>query len=308
MRSVLKLNRQSSSPNKLQDTKKKAFIVIGLATVLGLGWGFGLLATSSDLKAVTLVFQIIFSIFVGCQGLLLFILHGLQSAEARKEWKLWFSKISSKSMKLYTVVRSSSMMPLSEARPSSQPTSPSSSMYEMSDISKGSTLPRARKDQMELSVEEKLGNETLEAKESPQPTRKQSLVQKAIQSLTPGKHAQYDFLQGSETPPTLRKEPVVLMTVCESSAEDQTDSTTAEATTSGDQQENEGHTVPPASHVGLFYHHSLGEVKNMMFSRQVKVPHPLTGRSSSRKSTVTPSCQKALTTLLQKNLKLKACL
>jgi len=118
-------------------------------------------------------------------------------------------------------------------------------MYEMSDISKGSTLPRARKDQMELSVEEKLGNETLEAKESPQPTRKQSLVQKAIQSLTPGKHAQYDFLQGSETPPTLRKEPVVLMTVCESSAEDQTDSTTAEATTSGDQQENEGHTVPP---------------------------------------------------------------
>ena len=244
MRSVFKLNTKSTNPDKLQEAKKKAFIAIGLATVLGLGWGFGLLATSSDLRGLTLAFQIIFSIFVGCQGLLLFVLHGLRSAEARKEWKLWLSKISNKSVQLYTVARSSSTMPLSEARPSSTPTSPSSSMYEMSDISKGSTLPRAKKDQMELPAEEKQGGKSLEAKESVQPTRKQSLVQKAIQSLTPGKHAQYDFLQGSETPPTARKEPVVLhmTTVCESSTEDQIDSATSEAKTSGDQQE--GQAVP----------------------------------------------------------------
>ena len=223
MRSVFKLNTKSTNPDKLQEAKKKAFIAIGLATVLGLGWGFGLLATSSDLRGLTLAFQIIFSIFVGCQGLLLFVLHGLRSAEARKEWKMWFSTVSNKSVQLYTDARSSSMMTLPRAKRSSNPTSPKSSVYEMSDISKGSTLPRARKaseDQMEVSAKEK---QTLEANE---PIHKQNL---GIQSPTRGKHVQ----EGSEIPPA------VMTTVCESLAEDQIDHATSEATTSGDQQQNE---------------------------------------------------------------------
>ena len=231
VRSVFKLNRPSSNPNKLQDTKKKAFIAIGLATVLGLGWGFGLLATSSDLREVTLAFQIIFSIFVGCQGLLLFILHGLRSVEARKVWKLWFSTISNKSVQLYSDARSSSMMTLPRARKSSNPTSPLSSVYEMSDISKGNTLPRARKaseDQMEVSAKEK------EAKESLPPICKQNLVENAIQILADSKPTQEENEMSIST-----KEPVVMTTICESSVEYQIDHANSEASTSRDQQQNE---------------------------------------------------------------------
>jgi len=226
VRSVFKLNRPSSNPNKLQDTKKKAFIAIGLATVLGLGWGFGLLATSSDLREVTLAFQIIFSIFVGCQGLLLFILHGLRSVEARKVWKLWFSTILNKSVQLYSDARSRAMMTLPRARKSSNPTSPLSSVYEMSDISKGNTLPWARKaseDQMEVS-----------AKESLPPICKQNLVENAIQSLADGKSTQEEGEMSIST-----KEPVVMTTICESSVEYQIDHANSEASTSRDQQQNE---------------------------------------------------------------------
>ena len=59
-----------------------------------------------------------------------------------------------------------------------------------------------------------------------EPIYKQNL---GIQSPTRGKHAQ----EGSEIPPA------VMTTVCESSAEDQIDHVTSEATTSGDQQQNE---------------------------------------------------------------------
>ena len=65
--------------------KNNLFIAMSLAVVLGLGWGFGLLATSST--SITRTFQIFFSIFVGAQGILLFLLHGLRNSDARKLWK-----------------------------------------------------------------------------------------------------------------------------------------------------------------------------------------------------------------------------
>lgn len=178
MWSIFKLKKHSAASNKLK-IREKAIIAIGLATVLGLGWGFGLLATSSNLQGLTLAFQIIFSIFVGCQGLFLFILHGVRSAEARKEWKLWYSTISDKSMQLR-----STMLP-SVSGQSSQTTSPLN-VYEMSDVSKGSTLPRKKEASMGLSVDGKQEDETANVKKSP--TRKQNLVQKTIQVFSPSKH------------------------------------------------------------------------------------------------------------------------
>lgn len=144
MWSLLKLKKHSAASNKLK-IREKAIIAIGLATVLGLGWGFGLLATSSGLQGLTLTFQIIFSIFVGCQGLFLFILHGVRSAEARKEWKLWYSTVSSKSMQLRSTILPSVL------GQSSQTTSPN--LYETSDFSKGSTLPRKNEASMSLAVD-----------------------------------------------------------------------------------------------------------------------------------------------------------
>lgn len=75
---------------KKQSTRKlkqNITIAIGLSVLFGLGWGFGLTATSSTAKEVTFAFQVIFSIFVGAQGILIFILHGLRSRETRKVWK-----------------------------------------------------------------------------------------------------------------------------------------------------------------------------------------------------------------------------
>ena len=63
-----------------------------LGVILGLGWGFGLVATSSDLVALTFTFQVIFSIFVGSQGVLIFVFHGLRNEDLRKAWKRHLQK------------------------------------------------------------------------------------------------------------------------------------------------------------------------------------------------------------------------
>ena len=75
----------------MAQTKRLTIIAFGLSVVFGLGWGLGLAATSSDAKEVTFVFQVIFSIFVSAQGILIFILHGLRSPDARLVWKTWLS-------------------------------------------------------------------------------------------------------------------------------------------------------------------------------------------------------------------------
>ena len=97
MASLVKQARQRSSVQETnrQETRKQIrrhlIIAVGLATVFGLGWGFGLAATSTSVEEVTFVFQLIFGIFVGSQGVLIFIFHGLRSEEARNTWKSWFS-------------------------------------------------------------------------------------------------------------------------------------------------------------------------------------------------------------------------
>ena len=68
-----------------------------LAVVFGLGWALGLVATSLPMKELTLTFQILFSLFVGAQGLLLFLLHGLRNQDIRKAWIQCFATIGRKS-------------------------------------------------------------------------------------------------------------------------------------------------------------------------------------------------------------------
>ena len=71
----------------LQSTRKNFTIAMTLAIVFGLGWAFGLIATSLPIEEITLVFQIIFCIFVGAQGILIFFLHGLRNKDFRDFWK-----------------------------------------------------------------------------------------------------------------------------------------------------------------------------------------------------------------------------
>ena len=74
--------------------KKSLFIALSMAVVFGLGWGFGLLTTSSSIEGLTITFQVIFSIFVGSQGVLLFLLHGVRNPDVRAVWNGWWRSLT----------------------------------------------------------------------------------------------------------------------------------------------------------------------------------------------------------------------
>ena len=101
-KSVNKL-KEKSQAEKLRDIRNNFIIAMSLAIVLGLGWGLGLLATSSGLLEVTILFQVLFSIFVGMQGVLIFFLHGVRNNEAREVWKQCLTAVTRKSRPKYLV-------------------------------------------------------------------------------------------------------------------------------------------------------------------------------------------------------------
>lgn len=88
--------RKRKQNETIKTTWSSAITTITLVTVLGLGWGFGLVATSLPVKELTLAFQIMFSLFVGLQGVLIFGFHGLKNPDARKVWKDWLIIIPQK--------------------------------------------------------------------------------------------------------------------------------------------------------------------------------------------------------------------
>ena len=90
---------------KIKAYKAKFKIAAILAVMFGLGWTLGLAATSVPVKEFSLTFQILFSIFVGAQGVLIFLLHGVRNQDIRKLWKKWFKTLGSKSH-LSTIISS----------------------------------------------------------------------------------------------------------------------------------------------------------------------------------------------------------
>ena len=75
-------------------TKSNVTMTIGLANLCGLGWIFGLAASSLPVEELTFSFQLLFSIFVGSQGMLLFFFHCVRNPQVRKQWKAWFAYTS----------------------------------------------------------------------------------------------------------------------------------------------------------------------------------------------------------------------
>ena len=73
--SVIK-NRRAINKGR-REMRDRLVIALSLAVVFGLGWGFGLLATTYPSEGATITFQVIFSLLVASQGILLFVLHGL---------------------------------------------------------------------------------------------------------------------------------------------------------------------------------------------------------------------------------------
>ena len=94
-----------STVDKAQEFKRIFIVALSLAVVLGSGWGFGLAVTSSDLVELTFTFQLIFSIFVGSQGVLILLLHGIRNKDFRQVWLRLF-KLGKTHSKIPTISKS----------------------------------------------------------------------------------------------------------------------------------------------------------------------------------------------------------
>ena len=129
MVSICKQRRPGSVIKKstLAFVRKNAIIAFTLAILFGLGWGVGLAASGTPFKEPTFALQLLFTIFVGCQGILIFVLHGIRKAEVRDEWKKWFYTVTCRNR---GVVKSSSTPSLSQH----EVESPSSSAYDLSTL------------------------------------------------------------------------------------------------------------------------------------------------------------------------------
>ena len=182
--------RRHKKESNLAFVWKNATIAFSLAILFGLGWGLGLAASGTPSVEATFTLQLLFTIFVGCQGILIFVLHGVRKAEARDEWKKWFSTLTCQQSD-GEVIKSPSTLPLSQnAR--SQVTSPSTSVYNMStltDAEKGEIPPKAEDAEFNGANEQGA-------------LHKQSLIQAVADVMNiHEKHAEYDVLKASESPP-----------------------------------------------------------------------------------------------------------
>lgn len=75
---------------------QQLMIALTLSILFGLGWGIGLPASGAifETPVVRNIFAASFIILTGFQGLFIFIMHCLRSAEVRKEWKSWVFKLT----------------------------------------------------------------------------------------------------------------------------------------------------------------------------------------------------------------------
>ena len=84
-----KIKSDLAESKNLKELRQLIIIATSLSVLFGLGWVFGLVPQIQQ-QLISTISQYIFSILVGFQGVLIFILHGVRSAEARKQWKRWF--------------------------------------------------------------------------------------------------------------------------------------------------------------------------------------------------------------------------
>lgn len=88
----LTVNEKSS----ISKAKKLVLVAAGLSIIFGLGWGIGiitLITSIADEDEVKFALEVIFSLLIGVQGVLIFVFHGVRSKEARKQWNSWFSHL-----------------------------------------------------------------------------------------------------------------------------------------------------------------------------------------------------------------------
>ena len=166
----------------LMEVRRSLIIAGGLAVLFGLGWGLGLAATSTQERELTFTFQIIFSIFVGSQGILIFFFHCVRSKESLNQWKEWSSKIN----KIYVSRTASSHLPSSTSNQS----------HELS------TMSRQLSDDSTAETKQ-------QAHVAPATLRRPSWFEKIT------KKGVYNVLQTTNTPPLQRKDADTLVSAGE---------------------------------------------------------------------------------------------
>lgn len=143
--------KTNTSQDAYRRNKENFIIALSLAVVFGLGWGLGLLATSNPVEEVTIGLQVLFSIFVGAQGVLLFILHGIRNTDSRKLWKRCFFSMRCTRL-LLTVISSKST-----ARSTSYS---SNGLHTIGMHSQESTLPRKTEFMNQIKKKESISSST----------------------------------------------------------------------------------------------------------------------------------------------------
>ena len=103
-----RLHSAAQVTNTNLSLRKLARTATVLSVVLGLGWAFGLVqtsapvATSDAARVVLTVFQVLFSILVGLQGILMFGFYGIGNKKVREAWKRCFFRGKSKKVDLFS--------------------------------------------------------------------------------------------------------------------------------------------------------------------------------------------------------------
>ena len=81
--------KEASNNDKLRRLEENFMIALGLSLLFGLGWAFGLLASSHLPPAVRYPAEWLFTLLNAFLGVYLFVLYVVRSPEARKVWKRW---------------------------------------------------------------------------------------------------------------------------------------------------------------------------------------------------------------------------
>ena len=81
------VRKETSNNGNLRRLKENFTVALGLSVLFGLGWAFGLLASSDLPGAVRYPAEWIFTLMTAFLGVYLFAFYILRSAEARKFWK-----------------------------------------------------------------------------------------------------------------------------------------------------------------------------------------------------------------------------
>ena len=101
------IKNSKDKEGRSKSTRNNLTVAATLAFVFGLGWAIGLAATSLPIEEITYVFQIIFCILVGAQGVLIFFLQGVRNKDFRQFWRQALYNIGHKTHPAFTTTKMS---------------------------------------------------------------------------------------------------------------------------------------------------------------------------------------------------------